>query len=54
MHSEITLWPLNASEHTPIHLDEHGNYDIRGSFVDRVRQISRIEEYRYEDVRDEI
>ena len=53
-HSEITLWPLNALDHAPIPLDAHGNYDIGGWFVGRVRQISRIEEYRYEYVFDEI
>jgi len=40
-HTEITLWPLNASEHSPIYLDANGNYDIRGWFVDRVPHISR-------------
>jgi uncharacterized protein len=54
VHSEITLWPLNALDHAPIPLDAHGNYDISGWFVGRVRQISRVEEYRYEYVFDEI
>ena len=53
-HLEIALWPLNASEHSPIPLDANGNYDIRGWFVGRVRHISRIEGYRYESVMDEI
>jgi hypothetical protein len=53
-HTGITLWPLNASEHSPIYLDESRNYAIRGWFVDRVRHISRIEGYRYEPVTDEM
>lgn len=53
MHVEITLWPLNASEHSPIPLNINGNYDIRGWFVDRVRYISLIQDYRYEYVSDE-
>ena len=54
VHLEITLWPLNASEHAPIRLKAPGDYDIRGWFVDRVRQISCIEEYAYESVLEEV
>ena len=54
VHLEITLWPLNASEHSPIHLNANGDYAIRGWFVYRVRQISRMEDYPYESVSEEM
>ena len=54
LHLGITLWPLNASEHTFIPLEVNGDYDIRGWFIDSVRQISRIPDYEYEPMGEEV
>lgn len=52
MHDEIVLLPLNPA-HSPIRLENEGNYRICGWFVGSVSHIQRIEPLGYQRVAEE-
>ncbi len=52
MHGEIVLLPLNSA-HSPIRLENDGNYRICGWFVGSVSHIQRVEPFGYQYVPEE-